>query len=66
MLGIEYKKKELSVDEVIELKINKIFKQAKLNEIKDYLPNKINVDPFPTEKKISMKKFLRRTNNYFY
>ena len=44
-------KKKLSVDEEIDLKIGRIFNQAKMNEIKDYLPNKINVDPFPTEKK---------------
>ena len=51
MLGIESKKKELFVDEEIDLKIGRIFKQAKMNEIKDYLSNKINVDPFPSEKK---------------
>ena len=51
MLGIESKKKELSVDEEIDFIIGRILKKAKMNEIKDYLPNKINVDPFPTEKK---------------
>ena len=44
-------KKELFVNEEIDLKIGRIFKQAKMNEIKDYLPNKINIDLFPTENK---------------
>ena len=56
MLGIEKKAKELSLDEEIDQRINTIIKRAKMSEIKDYLPNKINIDPFPTEKKIKMKK----------
>ena len=50
MLGIEKKAKELSLDEEIDQRINTIIKRAKMSEIKDYLPNKLNNDPFPTKK----------------
>ena len=51
MLGIESKNKELSLEEEIELKINKVIKLTKMKSIKEYLPYKINIDPFPAEKK---------------
>ena len=50
MLGIEKKAKELSLDEEIDQRINTIIKRAKMSEIKDYLPNKLNIDPFPIKK----------------
>ena len=51
-------KKELSIDEEVNLQINRIFKQARINSLKKYLPNNIDVDPFPNEKKIKMKKMM--------
>ena len=44
-------KKELSLDEEVNLQINRIFKQARINSLKKYLPNNIDIDPFPNEKK---------------
>ena len=51
MLGIESKNKELSLEEEIDLKINNVIKRSKMKSIKEYLPHKINIDPFPVETK---------------
>ena len=51
MLGIESKNKEFSLEEEIVLKLNNVIKRSKMNGIKEYLPHKINIDPFPGEKK---------------
>ena len=48
MLGGK-KKESLTLDEEIDLIINRKMKKSKLSEVQNYLTDNINIDPFPKE-----------------
>jgi len=43
------KKENMTIDEEVKFNIDKIFKKAKINEVKQYLQNNININLFPKE-----------------
>ena len=44
------KKGNMTLEEEVDITIDKIFKKAKLNEVQKYLTDNINIEPFPKEK----------------
>ena len=58
----------MTLDEEVDLKVNKLFKRAKLNEVRKYLTNSIDIDPFPKEqsqfKNIELGDNASETTNY--
>ena len=43
------KKENMTLEEEVDITIGKIFKKTKLNEVKKYLTDSINIEPFPKE-----------------
>ena len=63
ILGTDKINKEMDMDEEISFILDKANENCKFNEIKNYLPEKIDIELFPTEKKKSNEDNIEDDNS---